>query len=143
MTGLRYLEEDNAYKEALTILLMLLIKRDSPGPAIFAQPRVGRNNHRYQCYKPRITNDPHGNRRPRDDEGHKDREFLRRASLDELPQLGNVIWGYSRRTTLACTGFHCRRRLVLGGSAGLLDAPRDGRASRIARAGCVAITRRH
>src|SRR5450830_1494917 len=48
------------------LLLMLLIKLDSPGPAIFAQPRVGRNNHRYQCYKLRTmyddTSDPHGNR---------------------------------------------------------------------------------
>jgi hypothetical protein len=32
------------------LLLILLIKLDSPGPAIFAQPRVGRNNRRYQCY---------------------------------------------------------------------------------------------
>jgi exopolysaccharide biosynthesis polyprenyl glycosylphosphotransferase len=93
----------------LFALLAILIKFDSPGPVFYASDRVGRKGNRFKCYKLRtmvvdadlqkqklrganerqgpffkLTNDPRVTRIGR---------WLRRSSLDELPQLVNVLRG--------------------------------------------------
>ncbi len=93
----------------LLLLLMLLVYIDSPGPIFFSQLRTGKGGHRFRMYKFRtmvpnaeelkltyahlneltwpdfkITDDPRVTRIGR---------ILRKTSLDELPQLLNVIKG--------------------------------------------------
>jgi exopolysaccharide biosynthesis polyprenyl glycosylphosphotransferase len=91
------------------LAIVIAIKLDSPGPAIFVQERVGQHGRRFRFYKFRsmyldaeerlaevqsrnemdgpvfkIRNDPRVSRVGR---------FLRKTSLDELPQLLNVLKG--------------------------------------------------
>lgn len=84
----------------LMVVLALVVKATSPGPAFYSQTRVGRNARKYRIYKlrtmthnceagtgavwaakndPRIT--PVG-------------KFLRDTHLDELPQLINILQGH-------------------------------------------------
>jgi exopolysaccharide biosynthesis polyprenyl glycosylphosphotransferase len=82
----------------LLILIAILVRFDSPGPALFVQRRVGRNGELFDMFKfrsmfthaskyaksPTTSNDPRITRVGR---------VLRRLSLDELPQLFNVLTG--------------------------------------------------
>ncbi|MBS9476643.1 exopolysaccharide biosynthesis polyprenyl glycosylphosphotransferase [Ancylobacter radicis] len=77
----------------------ILVKLDSPGPAFFVQERVGRNNRTYRCFKLRTMrndlSDNSGNISASRGDARITRigNFLRRTSLDELPQLFNVLNG--------------------------------------------------
>ena len=93
----------------LGLIIALLIKMDSPGPAIFSQERIGENGRRFLMYKFRsmvvdaekmqdslesknimdgpafkIENDPRITRLGK---------FIRETSLDEFPQLFNILKG--------------------------------------------------
>lgn len=80
------------------LIIALLIKHDSEGSVFFKQMRIGRNGVPFSMYKfrtmhvetPQYANSPKTAFDPRITRIGK---FLRRTSLDELPQLFNVILG--------------------------------------------------
>jgi lipopolysaccharide/colanic/teichoic acid biosynthesis glycosyltransferase len=150
----RYVIGKRAFDVAMCVLLMPLviltiaacaiaIKMDSPGPVFFTQERTGRHGRRFRMYKFRtmvtnaeelkaslqhlsivpapdfkIIDDPRITRVGR---------FLRRTSLDELPQVINVIRGEMslvgpRPTSFASSTYdlwHTERLEVLPGVTGL------------------------
>ena len=93
----------------LAALIGLAIRIDSPGPIVFRQIRVGLNGQPFWCYKFRSMrqsaeeeverlldrNESSGPLFKRRDDPRRTRvgRFLRRTSLDELPQLINVLRG--------------------------------------------------
>ena len=93
----------------LLALVALAIRLDSPGPALFAQERYGLHRHRFRVWKFRTMvagaearqaeledrNEASGALFKIHDDPRMTRvgRWLRRASLDELPQLWNVLKG--------------------------------------------------
>jgi len=91
------------------MLLALLIKADSPGPVFYLASRVGRKGQKFRCCKLRTMIDG-ADRDKNHLRAHNERcgatfklsrdpritpvgRLLRRYSLDELPQLWNVLKG--------------------------------------------------
>ncbi|MFS1015598.1 sugar transferase [Enterococcus casseliflavus] len=81
------------------LLLCLAIKIDSKGPIIFKQKRVGKNKTHFNIYKFRTMKIDTPKEMPthllEDPDFYitKVGKFLRKTSLDELPQLFNIIKG--------------------------------------------------
>ena len=81
------------------LILVLAIKIDSPGPVLFKQKRVGIHKKHFNILKFRTMRID----TPRDMPTHmlenpqqwitKVGAFLRKTSLDELPQIFNIFWG--------------------------------------------------
>ena len=83
----------------LMLVIALAIKLDSRGPVLFRQKRVGFNSNIFQVFKFRTmahVPGPDGNvpqARRNDSRVTRIGKVLRRTSLDELPQLVNVLKG--------------------------------------------------
>lgn len=81
------------------LLLVLMIKLDSPGPAIFKQKRVGRNKTFFNIYKFRTMRTETPKEMPTHMLADPDKyitrvgRLLRKSSLDELPQIVNILFG--------------------------------------------------
>ncbi len=135
----------------LLALLALVIRLDDGGPALFRQTRVGKDGHHFSVFKFRTMVADAESRRPELADSNQQQgplfkirkdpritragSWLRRWSLDELPQLLNVLAGdmslVGPRPALpdeaAMYGDHVRRRLaVKPGMTGLWQV--NGRA---------------
>jgi exopolysaccharide biosynthesis polyprenyl glycosylphosphotransferase len=82
----------------LLFIIALIVKLDSPGPALFTQRRVGRDGKLFNIYKFRsmYADSPMYDFSPANSSDLRITRvgrFLRQTSLDELPQLFNVILG--------------------------------------------------
>lgn len=81
------------------LLISILIKIDSKGPVFFTQKRVGKNKKYFNMYKFRTMriDTPHDmpTHLLADPDAYitKTGKFLRKSSLDELPQLINILKG--------------------------------------------------
>ncbi|MAO60760.1 MAG: hypothetical protein CL549_06625 [Alcanivorax sp.] len=103
-----YLSAKRALDLALSVLMLpliipvclvvaLLIRLDSPGPALFVQERVGRGNRVFRMYKFRSMRPDDGSK-PQfaDEDAHRITRlgaFIRKFRIDELPQIFNVLRG--------------------------------------------------
>lgn len=97
----------------ILLVIALWVYHDSPGPVIFKHRRVGRNGKEFNCYKFRsmcvnskevlehlLATDPAAKaewdkefKLKNDPRITRSGAFLRKTSLDELPQLWNVLKG--------------------------------------------------
>lgn len=97
----------------LLVIIAIWIYKDSPGPVIFKHMRVGKDGKEFPCYKFRsmcvdakekleelLKNDPKARaewerdfKLKHDPRITKSGAFLRKTSLDELPQIFNVLKG--------------------------------------------------
>lgn len=81
----------------LTPIIAILIKLESKGPVFFKQKRNGFNYEEFYCYKFRSmkpNKDAHLYQATKDDKRiTKVGKFLRKTSIDELPQFYNVLFG--------------------------------------------------
>jgi exopolysaccharide biosynthesis polyprenyl glycosylphosphotransferase len=87
------------FSAPLIAIFCLLVYRESPGPVIYRQRRVGRKGKQFDILKIRSMKlDAEALSGPRwagknDDRRLRIGAFMRRTNIDELPQFWNVLWG--------------------------------------------------
>ena len=82
----------------IILIVALAVKLTSPGPMLFKQRRIGKNNNEFQIYKFRTMRIDTPNVPTHLLENPEQwitpvGKFLRKTSLDELPQLFNILKG--------------------------------------------------
>lgn len=84
----------------LMLIVAVLVRMDSPGPAIFKQQRVGKNGRLFCMYKFRSMTTDAGvrldgiHKMKTDNRITRVGQYIRKTSIDELPQLLNVVFGH-------------------------------------------------